>query len=141
MVRRYSLSTFDCIGGVALNTKETLSEVLRSVLPITIVILILQFSMMGFTPETFVSFVFGVVITIVGFTLFLIGIDNSLLPLGEVIGKTLVSKSNLWFILAFGIAVGFAVTAAEPGVQVLSNQIDLVSNGSIDKNLLIAVIS
>ncbi|MDD2434744.1 MAG: DUF1538 family protein [Bacilli bacterium] len=53
-----------------------------------------------------------------------------------------MTKAKIWFILAFCVAIGFAVTVAEPGVQVLSNQLDTISNGTfVNKYLFIITIS
>ena len=79
--------------------------------------------------------------TMAGLTLFLIGVKESLLAIGELVGKSLLQSGKLWFIVAFAIAVGFAVTVAEPGVQVLANQVDVVSGGEISRYLLVAVVA
>jgi hypothetical protein len=84
---------------------------------------------------------FSVLMTMVGLTLFLLGVKESLLAIGELVGKSLFQSGKLWFVIAFGIAVGFAVTVAEPGVQVLANQVDTVSGGEISRYLLVAVVA
>ncbi len=124
-----------------MNTKDTLTEVLKSILPITIVIIILQILLNGFILENFISFILGAVLTTIGFVLFLIGVNNSLLPLGEYIGKTIITNSKLWFILLFGFTVGFAATIAEPGVQILANQFSEISNDFLNKYVMIIFIA
>ncbi len=113
-----------------MSVKNIVVDVIKSILPITIVMLLLQVFLIEIEFGNLFTFIFGVFITIIGFTLFLIGVDNSLITLGELTGKKMIQKSKLWFILSIGIAVGFAVTVAEPGVQLLANQLDLVSSGS-----------
>ncbi len=129
------------MGGVTLNIKEITKEVLMAIMPITITILILQFTFIDMPTQVLINFIFGVFLTVVGFILFFIGTKISLLPIGELMGKALMSKANLWLIISFGIAIGFAVTVAEPGVQILSTQIDAVSGGTISRNILLFVIS
>lgn len=124
-----------------MNLKQTMTEVLKSILPITIVIIILQFTLVKLPSETFMNFIFGVLMAIMGFFLFLIGVNSSLLPIGNLVGQVLLKKSKLWLVISFGIIIGFAVTVAEPAVQVLANQINTLSDGEIAKNILIAVIS
>lgn len=124
-----------------MNIRETIIEVLYAIMPITIVIFILQLTLVRFPMEVFVSFLVGVIITILGFTLFLIGVRTSLLSIGEMVGVSLMKSGKLWFAIGFGISIGFAVTVAEPGVQVLANQIESVSYGEISKHLLVAVVS
>lgn len=125
-----------------MSVKNTVVDVIKSILPITIVMLLLQLLLTEINFGNFFTFIFGVFITIIGFTLFLIGVDNSLIMLGELSGKKLIQKSKLWFTLSIGVAVGFAVTVAEPGVQLLANQLDLVSSGSFaSKYIFIITVS
>jgi hypothetical protein len=102
----------------------------------------LQFFLIGFKLDSFLSFIFGIIVTMVGFTLFLIGVDNSLIALGELAGKKMIERSKLWFILSIGLVIGFAITVAEPGVLILSNQLDLISNTwHVSKYLFIITVS
>jgi len=126
---------------VALNVKETIIEVLYAILPITTVVLLLQVTLVRLPLAVFLSFLVSVVVTILGLTLFLIGVRDSLLSIGELVGTTLLKSGNIWFVIGIGVAVGFAVTVAEPGVQVLANQVDTVSGGAMSKYLLVAVVS
>ena len=121
--------------------KDTLSEVLHSILPVTVVIFLLQITLVHLPWSTFITFLLSVVMTIVGLIFFLIGVKESLLTIGELVGTSLFKSGKLWFVIAFGIAVGFAVTVAEPGVQVLANQVTAVSQGAVSRYLLVAVVS
>jgi len=116
-------------------------EVLHAIFPITVVIIILQFTIIWLPMKDFLHFLLGVVLTFFGFTLFLLGVRVSLLPIGEAFGVSLMKDENLGFIIGFGIALGFAVTVAEPGLQILADQVAYVSNGEIAKSLLVAVVS
>jgi len=113
----------------------------RSVLPITAAVILLQITVVRQPWSEFLIFLFSVLMTMAGLTLFLIGVKESLLAIGELVGKSLLQSGKLWFIVAFAIAVGFAVTVAEPGVQVLANQVDVVSGGEISRYLLVAVVA
>lgn len=88
----------------------------------------------------FIQFLAGTIMVIVGMTLFLIGIDVGILPMGETIGSTLPQRSSVLLVIAIVFLIGFAATIAEPDVVVLSGQIDRVSHGSIPENILIYVI-
>ncbi|MGI6329585.1 MAG: DUF1538 domain-containing protein [Bacilli bacterium] len=124
-----------------MNIKETLIDVLKSILPITFIILILEFFFKTKEFLDIIVFLIGVLIVIIGFTLFLIGTKSSLLPLGELVGKTIISQAGLWSILLFGFILGFAVTMAEPGVQLLADHTDYVFGGFISKYLVLVVVS
>lgn len=120
--------------------KETIKEVLASILPVTVVVVLLQI-IIRLPWITFFVFLGSVIMAIAGLTLFLIGVKESLLTIGELVGTSLFKSGKLWFVIAVGMAVGFAVTVAEPGVQVLATQVDAVSGGDISRYLLVAVVS
>ncbi len=117
--------------------KETIKEVVFAVIPITLVVLILQFTIIWLPLEMFLQFLVGVAFVTIGLILFLLGVQIGLLPVGEMIGSALPKTNKLSLILFFGFLLGFVVTIAEPDVRVLATQIDLVSNGEISSNVLI----
>ncbi|WP_085993871.1 DUF1538 domain-containing protein [Oceanobacillus senegalensis] len=119
------------------NIKETIIEVIKSILPITIVITILQFTIIWLPLETFIQFLMGVLFVGIGLILFLLGVTVGLLPVGEMIGAALPKTKKLWLVIFFGFILGLVVTFAEPDVRVLSTQVDQVSDGAIPKSILI----
>lgn len=119
------------------NIKETLIEVIKSILPITIVITILQFTLIQLPAETFFQFLIGALFVGIGLILFLLGVNIGLLPVGEMIGAALPNTKKLSVIALFAFILGLVVTVAEPDVRVLSIQVDQVSNGVIPKSMLI----
>ncbi|MBU5266601.1 DUF1538 domain-containing protein [Virgibacillus proomii] len=123
------------------NIKDTTIEVIQSVLPITIVITILQFTLIWLPTETFLQFLIGVVLVGFGLILFLLGVNIGLLPVGEMIGSALSKTKSIWLIVIFGFLLGVVVTIAEPDVRVLSTQVDQVSNGGIPKSVLILAVA
>ncbi|MFA6622308.1 MAG: DUF1538 domain-containing protein [Candidatus Caldatribacteriota bacterium] len=124
-----------------MNIKDTMMEVLQALLPITLAVFLLQFTIIRLPIREFMLFLFGVVLTFSGFTLFLIGVRYSLLPIGEEFGVVLMKNENLWLWIGLGITLGFAVTISEPGLQVLADQVMDVSNGEIPKSLLMITVS
>lgn len=123
------------------NIKSTVKEVLYAVLPVTVFVVILQFSVIHMDMATFVQFLIGVAMVAFGLILFLVGVHTGLLPLGELIGSTLPKLGKVWLVLFFGFLLGFVVTVAEPDVRVLATQVDFVSEGAISKNVLIYAVS
>ncbi|MFD1852056.1 DUF1538 domain-containing protein [Oceanobacillus bengalensis] len=119
------------------NIKDTVLEVVKSILPITIVITVLQFTLIWLPMETFLQFLIGVLFVGVGLILFLLGVNIGLLPVGEMIGAALPKTKKLWVIIFFGFLLGLVVTFAEPDVRVLSTQVEQVSAGAIPKSILI----
>ncbi|GGB46625.1 DUF1538 domain-containing protein [Virgibacillus dakarensis] len=123
------------------NIKDTIFEVIYSILPITLVITVLQFTLVWLPIETFLQFLAGVVMVGIGLILFLLGVNVGLLPVGEMIGSALSKTKKIWVIVLFGFILGVVVTVAEPDVRVLSHQIDQVSNGEIPRSILILAVA
>lgn len=117
--------------------RETIEEVVYAILPITILVLVLQYTLIWLPFESVLQFLVGVIFVSTGFALFLIGVHIGLLPIGEMIGSSLPKTGSIWMILIFSFILGFAVTVAEPDVHVLAGYVDQVSDGEIGKWTLI----
>ena len=120
--------------------KNKTLEVIKAILPIVIVIIILQFTLIKMPAHLFVQFLIGAVMVIAGMMLFMVGIEIGILPMGEVIGAELPKRGSLWLVIVIAFVLGFVATIAEPDVIVLTQQVDTVSQWAISKNLLICVI-
>lgn len=116
---------------------ETIWEVVYAILPITLLVLVLQYTLFWLPFETFMQFIIGVLFVSTGLVLFLFGVHIGLLPIGEMIGSSLPRTGKVWMILLFSFILGFAVTVAEPDVHVLSGYVEQVSDGEIGKWTLI----
>ncbi|QAS54324.1 DUF1538 domain-containing protein [Halobacillus litoralis] len=123
------------------NIKETVLEVILSILPITVVITILQFTLVWLPLEMFLQFLIGVLMVGIGLILFLLGVNIGLLPVGEMIGSALSKTKMVWLIVFFGFLLGLVVTIAEPDVRVLASQVDQVSGGAIPRDILIIAVA
>lgn len=121
--------------------KESLVEVLLSVAPITLVVVLLQVSLIHMPTVLFARFLIGAILVMVGLFLFLQGVKLGLFPMGRMIGAHLPQKGSLPFILSTAFLLGFVVTMADPNVRVLAHQVDVVSQGEIHKHLLILTVA
>ena len=119
-----------------LKFKETLS----SVLPVMVIVLLLGVTVAPLGGTTIASFLVGGVLVIVGLTVFLLGVDIGILPIGERSGAALTAKKNLPLLLAVSFVIGVMVTIAEPDVQVLVGQIKGV-NPAVNKWALVFMIA
>lgn len=119
--------------------KDIVLEVVYSVIPITLVVFIIQVAL-KLPFEDLARFLFGVVFVCLGLILFFIGAKIGILPIGELIGEYLPQTGKMASVLFFGCLLGFAVTVAEPDVQVLATQVDLVSGGAVPKAILISTV-
>lgn len=121
------------------NIRDTLTEVAYSILPITVVGIIIMMAL-KLSSEDYIRFVGGVVLVCLGLLLFFLGTQVGIIPIGEMIGEYLPSTGKMCLVLLFGLLLGFAVTVAEPDVQVLATQVDLASEGAVPKIVLIAAV-
>jgi len=120
--------------------KKLSKEIALTIGPIILIVTILQFSIIKMPWITYYKFLIGSLLVMAGLTILLYGLKIGLIPVGENIGSALSSKGSVTLILFLGFLIGFAVTIAEPDVIVLSSQVDIVSNGGVDKTILISMI-
>ena len=107
---------------------DTLIESIRSVLPISAIVLILSITLSPMQSGVLVLFLFGTILLIFGMALFTIGSNTSMHPLGVGIGVQLhKSKKSLLPLLACFL-LGVIITIAEPDLQVLARQIPSIPN-------------
>ncbi len=121
--------------------KKTAIEVILAVMPVTVVVFLLQLTIMRLPWAEFSQFIVGVVMVSAGLILFLLGVHYGLLPVGELIGSILPKQGKVWMVIFFGFLFGFVVTMAEPDVRVLALQVDMVSGGQVSRNLLIVAVA
>nr|WP_237332993.1 DUF1538 domain-containing protein [Zobellella iuensis] len=58
----------------------------------------------------------GLVLVVVGLTLFIKGLELGLFPLGENLARAFAAKGSLFWLLLFSFALGFGSTVAEPAL-------------------------
>ncbi len=119
--------------------KRTLAEVLRAMLPLVVLVSALQVTIVGAPAATFVQFLLGSMLAMVGMTLLFIGVDLGILPMGKFIGAELPKRGSLGLIVAVTFALGFATTVAEPDVLVLAAQVSRISTAISELGMLYVV--
>jgi hypothetical protein len=118
-----------------------LKEVLFSVLPITVIVLILNFTLTPIGIPLLIKFVIGAFLIVIGLTIFLIGVDIGITPIGNIMGSSLAKSNKLWFVIVAGLILGFFISVAEPDLHVLARQVDMVTSGVILRASIVAVVS
>lgn len=121
--------------------KTKLNEVIFSVLPIVILVLILNFTVVPLGAVLISRFLIGSLLVTLGLTVFLFGVDLGITPLGGLTGKYLTSTNKLWLVLLAGIIMGFFISLAEPGLLVLANQVEAVTSGQITSIFVLIIVS
>ena len=74
-------------------------------------------------PDLLLCFLIGAVMLVVGMGLFSLGAEQSMTPIGSKIGTALTRTKNMPLILGVSFLLGFAITVAEPDLQVLAQTV------------------
>ena len=111
--------------------KEKISESLRSVLPVTAVVLLALITLFPVEAEMLVTFVAGAVMLIIGMGLFNLGAETAMTPMGEYVGSRMASSKKIWIVIVVSFLVGVMITVSEPDLQVLAEQISSIQPNEI----------
>jgi hypothetical protein len=103
--------------------REKTNEAIKSLLPIVVIVLVLNFTI---TPMHFAVrglFIGGALLLVIGMSLFTMGADMAMMPIGEHLGQFLTKSRKIWLIVIASLIMGTMVTIAEPDLQILSRQV------------------
>ena len=106
--------------------KEKVLEALASVVPITGIVLVLSFTVAPMPVASLMIFLVGAVLLIVGVGFFSLGVDMSMMPIGDGIGRQIANGKRMWAMAPLCFLIGAFVTIAEPDLQVLAKQVPAV---------------
>lgn len=118
---------------------------IRDVAPIVLLIAIFQIFIIKKSFPNLKKIVFGVVLVIFGLTFFLMGLEQALFPVGEMMAKQLsdpefVSENYsgslsdwqaYYWVYIFAALIGFSTTIAEPSLYAVAVKANEVSGGTI----------
>lgn len=125
----------------------TLAETVRDVIPIAAVIIGFQVLVLRKPVHNFKRIATGFVYVLLGLTLFLLGLEQALFPLGRVMAEQLTDPGFLadagwslfagsrwddyYWVYVFAFAIGFSTTIAEPSLIAVAIKANDVSAGAI----------
>lgn len=135
---------------------DTFLSTVRDVVPIATIIFGFQFAILRKPVANLGTVILGFFYVILGLSLFLLGLDLALFPLGETMAEQLTApeflysfKDNLtesltwidyYWVYIFAFTIGFSTTIAEPSLIAVAIKANQVSGGAISVNgLRIAV--
>ena len=115
------------------------------VAPIVGILVFFQFVVLRRRLPNFSRIVGGFVYVLIGLTLFLIGLEEALFPIGETMARQLTAAGGgapdslqgavRWddylLVYAFAAAIGFATTVAEPSLIAVALKAEEVSGGAV----------
>ena len=103
---------------------KKLQEATVSVLPVTAIGLILNCTpLVSFSTQETIVFVCSAIALIIGMSLFNLGADIAMTPMGEQIGSGLSKTGRFKTLLVICFVMGLFITIAEPDLSVLADQV------------------
>ena len=113
----------------AIGTK--FKEAVSSVLPIAVIVLALAFTIAPLNGPTVLLFALSAAVLIFGMTLFTLGSEIAMTPMGEMVGARLSERRSLSFLVVAGFLMGAVITIAEPDLTVLAAQVPAFPNSAL----------
>ena len=123
---------------------ELLWTTMMDVLPIATVLFCFQFFVIRKPIANTSGVLIGFAFVLVGLTFFLVGLEMALFPVGRLMAEQLTSPiflqltegapidwRNYYWVYAFGFAIGFSTTFAEPALLAVASKASEVSGGAI----------
>ncbi len=121
---------------------QVLLGTIRDVLPIATILLVFQFVILRRALPNPRAIAIGFGYVLIGLSLFLIGLEQALFPIGRLMASQLTSPEILgtsavvdWrdfgWIYAFAFAIGFSTTIAEPALIAVAIKASELSAGSV----------
>ncbi len=100
----------------------TMRGSLRDLSPIFLVVAFFQLAVLGQPIPDFAELVIGAALVVVGLTLFVMGLELGFFPIGESMAHDFARKGSVFWLLAFGFALGIGTTVAEPALIAVAGE-------------------
>jgi len=128
---RTNINLMDYINQIIISIKD----VLISLSIIFLVFIIFQIFTKETTKVEIRKIIIGVFIIVIGLTLFFTACNIGFMDMGYYLGKYL-SLNNSTLLIIFSIVISCFISIAEPAVQVLNEQVENITEGSISKKTM-----
>lgn len=113
-----------------------IKEVTAAFLPIVFLFFLFQLISKRFHKHQLIRIASGLIYTYLGLVLFLTGVNVGFMPAGQYIGGAIGASTHKWMLIPIGMIMGYFIVRAEPAVQVLTKQVEEISNGSITEKAI-----
>ncbi len=122
-----------------------LTDTIRDVLPIMVILAVFQFVILRRPVARPARVAAGLLLVLVGLTLFVVGLEEALFPVGRSMAEQLTDPSfvagagspdsipwwRYYWVYVFGASIGFATTIAEPALIAVAIKAEEVSGGTV----------
>lgn len=125
------LTMRDVAAQFALEIPHYSKDVFFSMFPVLAVFAIFQLCTRQYHRRHMLRMLVGFAYTIIGLILFLTGVNVGFAPVGALLGASLAKGSIRWILIPIGMLIGYYIVKAEPAVQVLNNQVESITSGTI----------
>lgn len=106
-------------------------EVFVSILPIAGVFVIFQIISKRYQKRQIKRILVGFIYTYIGLVLFLCGVNVGFAPVGTMLGREIAGSEQKWLLVPIGMIIGYFIVKAEPAIQILNQQVQSVTNGTV----------
>ena len=133
------------MGDFARTFADAMLSTVLDVAPIVVILLVFQAAVLRRKPANLRQIATGSILVLLGLTLFLIGLEYALFPIGSTMARQLTAPETIGLerlsdgvdwqdylpIYAFAAAIGFATTVAEPSLVAVALKAREVSGGAV----------
>lgn len=129
-------TTVDVVRQFVIAFPHYAKEVITSILPMVGVLLVFQLVTRSYRKRQLLRMGIGLVYTIVGLILFLTGVNVGFAPVGTLLGEGMGASSLRWLLVPVGVVIGYYLVKAEPAVQVLNQQVEDATGGTVSRGMM-----
>ena len=98
--------------------------------PILAVVLVFQLAVIQQPIPNVVELIIGSLFVVLGLTFFMLGLEQSLFPIGESMANAFARKGSLFWLLVFAFCLGFGTTIAEPALIAITQEAANIAAGA-----------
>lgn len=120
---------------------QSILNTIYGVVPLFGFFLLYNFCFIKVNKTTFIEILVGFGYTFIGLYLFLIAAEVGLHGIGVEFGINATNSNSRYLLIIFGLAAGAIIVLCEPAIQILSKQVEEISNGAIGKKTLFITLS
>lgn len=130
------VSDLPIIKNLIIGLSSSFKEVCMSLIPVLVVFFVSQFLGNKINSKKNIQIIVGLVLSVLGLTLFLTGVNLGFLEMGYKIGNVITSSSYPKMLIPVGMIIGYIIIQAEPAVKILNKQISDLTEGSISEKMI-----
>ena len=111
-------------------------DVCISLIPILCVFLISRVLGKRMSKDKVIKIVMGIILSVIGLTLFLTGVSLGFIEMGYRIGNVITKSNFRYLLIPISMVMGYIIINAEPAVKILNKQISDLTEGSISPKII-----